>query len=57
VWNNNNLHAYWQILKCVSTDIGGAVKRACLGDTYIYGGLHGRLGPAHVGRHFVHERV
>jgi hypothetical protein len=45
------------VIEELEPDIGGAAKRACLGDTHVYGGLHGRLGQAHVGHHFVNERV
>jgi hypothetical protein len=41
------------VIEELEPDIGGPTKRACLGDTHVRGGLHGRLGPAHVG----HERV
>ena len=45
------------VIEELEPDIGGATKRACLGDTHVCSGLHGRLGPGHdVGRHLVHER-
>ena len=44
------------VIEELEPDIGGATKRACLGDTHVCSGLHGRLGPGHVGRHTVDER-
>ena len=35
----------------------GAAKWACLGDTHIHGGLHGRLRPAHLAILLLHEAV
>ena len=43
------------VIEELEPDIGGATKRACLGDTHVCSGLHGRLGPGHVGRHYGHE--
>ena len=45
------------VIEELELGIGGAAERACLGDTHVRGGLHGRLGLAHVGRHFAHEWV
>ena len=41
------------VIEELELGIGGAAERACLGDTHVHGRLHGRLGPAHVGGHFV----
>ena len=46
------LHAL--IVEELKLRIGGAAKRACLGDTHVHGKLHGSLGPPRFGGQLLH---